>query len=354
MYKKRPNPQSFSQPILKAISFGVNAPNPHNTQAWKMKIVSDEEMLLFIDENRLLPATDPPARQIHIGSGCFMAMLSIGMSSIGFNTEIELLPEGEYGFDEIGKKPVARIKVAKNNNVIADPLYQYAYTRQSSRKPYNGPMVTNEEFEKTIKLTGDSHPEIITMNNLEEMQPFLEIFQEAMRIEMDTSKHLWDETRIWMRWNESDRASKRDGLSVPQGGTDGIMKLLMEAYLNHGNEKKWFSERTIESSLKAYKKGLDSSKGLVFFKTKSNTMQDWLKTGLAYCKFHLAATKFDFYLHPYSQVLQEYEEMKKLQIQFNEKMKISNTEKIQMAVRIGRSSKPYFTYRRHLDSYIIK
>ena len=205
VYHKRPKPNDFQQPILKAISFGVNAPNPHNTQAWKMKILSDDQMLLFIDENRLLPATDPPTRQIHIGSGCFIEMLRIGMSSIGYDTQVELLPEGEYNYDDIGNKPVARIKVSRNSQIQESPLYQYTYLRQSSRKVYTGPFVTNQEFEEIKNLVGKAHPEIIVLNKPEEMQPYMEIFQEAMRIEMDTSKPLWDETRVWMRWNESDR-----------------------------------------------------------------------------------------------------------------------------------------------------
>jgi hypothetical protein len=354
VYHKRPNQNDFQQPILKAISFGVNAPNPHNTQAWKMKILSDEQMLLYIDENRLLPATDPPARQIHIGSGCFIEMLRIGMSSIGYDTQVELLPEGEYIYEEIGNKPVARIKVSRNSQIKESPLYPYTYLRQSSRKVYTGPFVTNQEFEEIKNLVGESHPEIIILNKPEEMQPYMEIFQEAMRIEMDTSKPLWDETRVWMRWNESDRETKRDGLSVPQAGTDGLKKVLMEAYLNRGNEKRWFSSRTIKSSLKDYKKGLDSSKGIVFFKTKTNTMHDWLETGFSYCRYHLAATKFNFYLHPYSQVLQEYEEMQELQELFNERMEVSGDEKVQMAVRICRSKKPYFTYRRKTKNYIVE
>ena len=56
---KRPDPDIFAQPILKAIALGINAPSPHNTQSWKFKILSDIQMELFVDENILLPATEP-------------------------------------------------------------------------------------------------------------------------------------------------------------------------------------------------------------------------------------------------------------------------------------------------------
>jgi hypothetical protein len=64
--------KGFEYPILKAISTGITAPNPHNVQPWKVKIINPTEMLLFVDEKRLLPVTDPPTRQIHIGQGTFL------------------------------------------------------------------------------------------------------------------------------------------------------------------------------------------------------------------------------------------------------------------------------------------
>ncbi len=61
----------IDQPILLAIVAGTSAPNPHNTQAWRFRIHGDLEMSLYVDPERLLPATDPSSRQIHIGQGTF-------------------------------------------------------------------------------------------------------------------------------------------------------------------------------------------------------------------------------------------------------------------------------------------
>jgi len=103
------NPSPAETPILQAIAYGIHAPNPHNTQAWKFQLVSDTQALLYIDERRLLPVTDPPARQIHIGAGCCIETLAIGMSGHGYQTDVEYLPQGAHGRDAIGRKPVARI-----------------------------------------------------------------------------------------------------------------------------------------------------------------------------------------------------------------------------------------------------
>ena len=102
----RPDPDSYKDICLKAIAWGLHAPNPHNTQAWKFQLLSENEFLFFADESRLLTATDPPARQIHIGCGCFLECMKEGMRSSGYESHIELFPEGSYSFKDIGKKPL--------------------------------------------------------------------------------------------------------------------------------------------------------------------------------------------------------------------------------------------------------
>ena len=106
---KRPRVESLATPIDKAIALGCNAPNPHNSQAWKLRNASDLQTVLYVDEVRVLPATDPLTRQIHVGCGCFIETLSVGATSMGFGTTVESFPEGMYGLDEVGKKPVARV-----------------------------------------------------------------------------------------------------------------------------------------------------------------------------------------------------------------------------------------------------
>ena len=91
---KRPDVTRLATPIDKAIAYGCNAPNPHNNQAWKLRNTSDLQTVLYVDKARLLPVTDPPARQIHIGCGCFIETLSVGASTTGFETAVESFPRG--------------------------------------------------------------------------------------------------------------------------------------------------------------------------------------------------------------------------------------------------------------------
>jgi hypothetical protein len=109
----------------------------------------------------------------------------------------------------------------------------------------------------------------------------------------------------------------------------------------------------IDLSLKSFKKGLESSKGIVIWKTKTNTFEDWVRSGMDCAKVSLAMTKMGFFAHPYNQVIQEYPEMKLQRDRFISMMGIVEPEKIQMIIRIGRSKVPYYSYRRKLNDFLV-
>jgi nitroreductase len=339
-------------PLLKAISYGILAPNPHNTQAWRFRPLSDSAALLCIDERRLLPETDPPGRQIHIGAGCCIETLAIGMSTHGYATEVEYLPEGSHGLEEYGRKPVARVVLIPDGASTPDRLADFIPLRQTNRKPYQGPFLTPDELARIRSEAADDSSQLIIITRREEMGPLLDIFYRAWEIEATTPR-LYEETRIWFRFDERQRRAHRDGLSVPQLGVDGLKRRLIEFALRNGNPKQWFSPRSIRSSLKSYRGGIDSAKGVVLLKTKSNEQVAWLRAGRAFARLGLVLTRLGLTSHPYSQVLEEFPEMAGLQAEFNKLVGVREPEKVQMAIRVGRAERAYPAPRRDPRDFVV-
>jgi hypothetical protein len=337
---------------MKAIAYGLTAPSPHNTQSWFIDTLSGTEMLLYVKHN--LPATDPPARQIHMGAGCFIECLTVGMTHEGFEAEVDYFPDGTYELssDELASKPVARISLVHQPNVEADPLYDYIYQRGTNRKPYKGKMITKSEFVQLRKFMGTSHCEIIFINDKEAMEPYLDIFSRAMEIETRT-KATNEETRKMFRFSESERAEKKDGISIPQMGYTGMIEKIAEKSLKGGDSLTWHSEKNVQATMKGIDKGIYSSKGVIMFKTSNNEMMDWVLAGRDYVRYNIAIAKLGLVTHPYNQVIQEYPEMDNLRNEFSALTGIAVDEKIQMIVRIGRAKESYKSWRKRPEDYLI-
>jgi hypothetical protein len=346
--KKRPNPGDFDQPILKAIALGINAPSPHNTQSWKFKVLNDLEMELYVDEKILLPATDPPSRQIHMGAGCFIETLIMGASRYGYSSDVAYFPDGYTSSSDFGVKPVAKIKLVKTS-VGKDSLAEYIESRQTSRMKYKGNFLTQGEYETIQADAGKSHSSLTFIND--KMEPYLDIFYRAMEIE-STNHATNEETRKMFRFSEAERKEKGDGISIPQMGYTGMIERIAEKSLKNGDHDTWHSEKNVKNTMKGIKKGLDSTKGIVIWHTDTNDYKDWVIAGRDYVRFSHAATKHGYFLHPYNQAIQEYKEMDAIRKELDKILKIKEPQKIQMIARIGKSETPYLSYRRNVESYL--
>jgi hypothetical protein len=348
---KRDEYSHFSTPIHQAIAIGLNAPSSHNTQAWKFKILNEAEMMLYVDEKRLLPETDPPARQIHISCGCFLEALSIGCSGIGYTANISLLPEGNYEIAEIGKKPVAHIKLTKNNEQKKHPFFDYIFERRTNRKTYNGELISDSEFSKIIAECQNKSSKVIFINKTNDIENYKTIFSRAMEIESYTLATN-EETRRMFRFNNHEATTQRDGLTFESSGLSGVEVFLAKNFAKNTTES-WNDKETIKKGLTNFNHGLNSSKAFVLWTTSTNNLLDQIKTGQDFYQFSLALLKNGMYLHPLNQANQEYKEMSGISRELDQLVGIKNQEKIQMIIRIGRAKIPYKSYRRKLDSFLI-
>lgn len=70
-----------------AVDLACRAPSLHNSQPWRWKYV-DGQLQLLGDHTRLLPATDPTGRQLHISCGAALHHLSVGLLGLRWSADI--------------------------------------------------------------------------------------------------------------------------------------------------------------------------------------------------------------------------------------------------------------------------
>ncbi len=332
-------------PIWKALYAGATAPNPHNTQAWKFKMISEKEVLLFVDEKRILLDTDPPTRQIHIGQGCFIECFKIGASHFGYQTIVKYFPEGEYNLSEIGKKPVASLKIEAGDNSKKE-LFYALQMRTTNRGIYSDHKLNIEDIynysskissaNAKINCIPSTHPLFSKIKNL---------LIDAFAIETNL-RRTNEENRIWFRTNDSEIYSKKDGISLRGNGMDGLSYYFISKFFVSTKPEDWHSDFTRNAGIDAFKKQVESSGAFVYIQTPQNKMKDWILAGEKYAELNIFFNANSYAIHPMSQFLQEYPEMEKIRMEVERILEIPPKEKIQMFSRVGKSSYNFQSPRR--------
>ncbi|MCB1173698.1 MAG: hypothetical protein KDK39_09040 [Leptospiraceae bacterium] len=346
------------EPILQAINCGITAPNPHNVQPWKLKLLSDASALLYIDESRLLLETDPPTRQIHIGQGTFLEHVRLGMLQAGYRTQITLFPQGTYPLSQTGNKPVAKIELdlasdsgpANRKQSQKDALlYDAIADRLTDRTEYAGALLSLAEFQQLQSLVGASHSSLVFINQKEQMSRLHDLFYQAMVIECLNEK-TYDESRVWFRYNDQEIYHYRDGISLRANGMGALMRFLVGFFMSQ-SKADWHDRSNIDVYLQSFQEVVRSSRAYLLLQTSANTQVDWVQTGYDYARVQLALTAMGFKMHPLSQILQEYKQMNGLKSRFNRE--VGGLPFTQMAVRIGRSSFDYKSPRRPVRDFLV-
>jgi hypothetical protein len=340
---------ALEPPIIDAVRYGITAPSAHNTQPWKIELVSDTEARLYMDPERLLPVTDPPARQTHMSHGTFLELMAIGASHGGHRAEIELLPEGEMAQEDFGMKPTAYVRLVASSEIPVDPLFPYALTRRTSRLPHDGPMVTGEELDAIAEHAVCPGLRLGLIPEAQLSEAF-EIVRAAMMIEVNDYE-VYDETRQWFRFSKREVEKHRDGLSINTAGLTGFAAGSANMFLN---AKNFHKEKNRNRYLQTFGETAESTRGLLTMTSATNTMMDWLEAGRAYARAQLTAEMLGLRFQPVSQVLQEYPQMDGLRARFNAFVGVEAPQKVQMLVRVGRTATPGLSPRRPIDDLLVQ
>lgn len=322
-------------PIWKSIYAGISAPNPHNTQAWKFKILNENELLLYVDEKRILLDTDPPARQIHIGQGCFIECFSTGAANFGYSTKVQYFPQGEYKISDIGKKPVAKLTLSAGDST-KKKLFNSMGIRNTNRSIYNGDFseTDRDKIQSEIQVDKSNYKWILSSDS--RFTKIQDLLIEAFAIETNL-KRTNEESRIWFRVTDTEIYSKRDGISLRGNGMSGLSYKIISNFFVSTKPEDWHSEFTRKAGIDSFRNQVKSARAFVYILTQKNEMKDWVESGEKYAHLNIAVNSLSYSMHPMSQILQEYPEMEKIKLEFEKLLEVPTKAKIQMFARLGKS-----------------
>ena len=337
---------AYTEPRLRALSYAILAPNPHNRQPWMVDLSTPGQVTLLVDTDRLLPHTDPFNRQITIGLGCFLEVMTQAAAEDGFRVDLDLFPEGSDG-QALDRRPVAVATFTKDAAVGPDPLFRHVLARRSNKEPYDLARPVPTEVLARVQQAAVHGTRTDFSNETDNVNALRALTHEAMRIEFHTERTFKESVDLF-RIGKTEIEANPDGIdfSGPMFETMHLLGLFTRAGTLDPTSAEFAQG---EASVMAT---TDTAMAHLWLTSAANTRVDQITAGRDWVRLNLAATAEGVALHPLSQVLQEYPEMAALYGKAH-RMLAPGGGRLQMLGRLGHADPVAAKPRWPLESRIV-
>lgn len=291
----------FGEPRLDALAWAILAPNPHNRQPWLFELVGDDTIIVHCDLDRRLPQTDPFDRQIVIGLGCMLELLSMAAAEQGYHAHIELFPEGEPQ-PRLDGRAIAHVRLAAGGQ--ADPLFTHASTRRSNKEVFDTTRSVSAQV--LSDLVGYAAPRLRTevIADPTGIAALRALTWRAMETELTTADAHHESIEL-MRIGRAEIEANPDGIAL----SGAAMELMNRAGLVTRASLSDPRSPAFRQTFTLYECLTRSAMAHIALVSPGNSRAEQIRAGRDWLRLNLAATVSGLGLHPLSQALQEIPEM---------------------------------------------
>jgi hypothetical protein len=300
-----PAAAAHPDPRIRALAWAVLAPNPHNRQPWiaELPAAAPETVVLRCDLDRRLPVTDPFDRQITIGLGAFAELFRLAAAEEGRAVSVTPFPEGEPR-PRLDARPVAILRLGAPGSAAPDLLFRHAAARRSAKAPYDmaRPVALDaldslaRVVAAPVRLGGTTMPARVAA--------IRDIAWRAWQVEAETGPAHQESVDL-MRLGRAAVAASPDGISIWGPGLEEAIaagQITRESMLPGGPGYR--------AMLARYAPMLAATPAYVWLATPGEDRAAQLASGRDWLRVNLAVTGLGLGLHPVSQALQEFPEMR--------------------------------------------
>lgn len=319
------------------LAYALLAPNPHNRQAWIADLRDPGRIHLNCDGERVLPETDPFGRQVLIGCGAFLELAVIAAAQRGVSVKVELFPDGAPADRKLPKgSRIATLVLGEPGSAPADPLFAQIVRRHTRKTAYANDRPLPEALVRSWAVTATRFGlRSGVASGAAAMDPIRRITREAYEIETITPR-TWLESARLMRIGPDAIAANPDGISL----NSPMVRALHMAGLFDPMEVPVKGSKSLERVMERWM-AMETASGFLWLASPDNSRSMQVASGRAYVRAHLLATASGVDMHPLSQALQEFPEMRGPREAVHRALGLGTSgETLQMLARVGFASEP--------------
>ena len=316
------------------LSHALLAPHAHNLQSWLVDLSEPDAIVLRMDMQRLLPETDPLARQLVISQGTFIEILDMAARQRGYRTEVTPFPEGAYSAEAPDTRPSARIRLVRDAGVQPDPLFAQVFRRHTNRGAYES-RVPEVSALQAMQASTTGLPVTlgwVTREQEAAMARHRQIAMDAWRTELVTPRTLLESYKV-LRIGPKEIAEHRDGIAL----NSPVVRALTAVGLFDRSKASAADSSELKDQIDKFNTRIAGTPAYCWLSTRANDRVTQLLAGRAYVRVQLAATAHGLSMHPLSQALQEYPEQA-AHYQAAHELMGGTGQTVQMWTRLGYAS----------------
>ena len=281
------------EPVAASLALASLAPSTHNTQPWKVRVISENEIAVLLDETRLLPAVDPDRREAFVSIGAFLENLVRGAGTQGLKAAVELTIE------DPAKPGAARVKF-EPAAVQPKPEILEAIL---ARNTFRGDLPSTPLPDETIRVLERTAPSRWTFvpSGSPNGTWIREALGESNRVQASRDDAM-EELASWIRFSPRAVERHKDGLTTAGMGLPALVRAFMALFFT---EKSVTGPSFREAGIRRAREQAGSCAGFFVLASPDGSPRSAVQAGRDLEAFWLEAAAMGVAVHPMSQVLEE-------------------------------------------------
>jgi len=258
------------QSMIDLVRYATLAANSHNTQPWKFQ-VSDDVISIMPDLSRGCPAVDGDNHHLYASLGCAAENLAQAAGAMGKHAEVSF---------RAGDAPSVDIALVPGL-VIRTSLFKAIPKRQCTRAAYDGRAASTAQLDLLKKAASGPAVDLLLVTDAAKVGNIADYVVAGNTAQMADPAFV-EELKEWIRFNEREIASKRDGVFSASSGNPTVPRWIGSFMFD------WFF--TAEAENEKYLDHIKSSAGVAVFASAEDDTKHWIEAGRSYQRFALQAT----------------------------------------------------------------